>query len=316
MKTKRIIDMEYQITKQWQDRTVKDYLYTVVGVSRSVLTHLKKKENGILLNGKRVTVRAVLKENDCLTLGMDDRDDERTENIIPSDMPLCIAYEDEHLFVINKAPNMPTHPTHGHYEDTLANALAGHVLKNGREPMVFRAVNRLDRDTSGLVIVAKHKLAAARLAQFLQTGRIQKQYIAVLCGSVEEDEGKIDRPICRVSDSIITRRCCEQGQGDDALTRYRVLCRNGDHTVVLASPITGRTHQLRVHFASIGHPIMGDTLYGSPSPEIDRQALHAVRLCFPHPVTEKMLDVRCELPEDMRKWQKEIEFEIEIKKDN
>ena len=316
MRIKRTTDMEYNITKQWQDRTVKDYLYAVVGVSRSVLVHLKKKDNGILLNGKRVTVRAVLKENDILSLAMDDREDERTRSIVARDLPLSIVYEDEHLFIVNKSPNMPTHPTHGHYEDTLANALAGYVLKSGGQPAVFRAVNRLDRDTSGLVIVAKHKLAAARLSQFLQTGRIQKQYIAVLCGAVEEDEGQIDRPICRTADSIITRRCCEEGQGDAALTRYKVLCRSGDHSVVLASPITGRTHQLRVHFASIGHPIVGDTLYGSASDVIGRQALHAVRLCLPHPVTEEMMDVRCELPEDMKEWQKEIEIEIENEKNH
>ncbi len=303
--------MEYKITKEWQDRTVKDYLYAVVGVSRSVLTCLKKKEDGILLNGRRVTVRAVLKEDDLLTLGIDDKEDARKENIVPCDLPLAIVYEDDYLFVVNKPPNMPTHPTHGHYEDTLANAIMGYVTKNGGDPMVFRAVNRLDRDTSGLVIVAKNKLVAAKMAQLLQTGRIEKQYVAVLCGSLEEDKGKIDRPICRVAESIIIRRCCEKGQGDEALTRYRVLYRNKDHTIVLASPITGRTHQLRVHFASLGHPIVGDTLYGQACDEINRQALHAVRLCFPHPITEGMLDVRCQLPEDMEKWQKEIEFEIE-----
>ena len=303
--------MEYRITKEWQDRTVKDYLYAVVGVSRSVLSCLKKKEDGILLNGKRVTVRATLGENDLLVLGMDDREDVRKENIVPCDLPMTIVYEDAHLFVVNKPPNMPTHPTHGHYYDTLANAIMGYLIKNGGDAMVFRAVNRLDRDTSGLVIVAKNKLAAAKVAQLLQTGQIEKQYIAVLCGRVEEDEGEIDRPIRRVAESIITRCCCEPGQGDSALTRYKVLCRKEDHTVVLAAPITGRTHQLRVHFASLGHPIVGDTLYGQADVRIDRQALHAVRLCFPHPITEKMLDIRCQLPDDMQMWQKEIEFEIE-----
>ena len=297
--------MEYRIEQEWQGRTVKDYLYGVVGVSRSVLTHLKKKEDGILLNGKRVTVRAVLKEGDSLCIALSDTGDLRCEKILPVDLPVHIVYEDDSFLVANKSANMPTHPTHGHYEDTLANALSFYMQKKGNTHFVFRAVNRLDRDTSGLVIVAKDQLSCAKRSAALQDGKIQKTSLALLDGVLEADEGLIDRPIRRVSDSIITRECCETGQGAQALTRYRVLARYEGYTLVCASPITGRTHQLRVHFASIGHPILGDTLYGSADDRIGRQALHAGLLCFPHPSESRMIRVFCAPPDDMMKWIKE-----------
>lgn len=305
------MNMEYVITAAWKGRTVKDYLYTVVGVSRSVLTRLKKKENGILLNGYHVTVRAVLAEGDVISLSLGDAEDERSEKILPRQLPLHIVYEDADLLVLNKEPDMPTHPTHGHYEDTLANAVAYYMQESGSD-FVFRAVNRLDRDTSGLVLVAKSQLSCAKLSRSLQQHSIDKKYFALLCGSLNTDRGEIDSPIRRVSDSIITRECCEKGQGDPALTRYTVLARYDGYTLVCATPVTGRTHQLRVHFASIGHPIVGDDLYGSASPMIGRQALHAAYLSFPHPADGKTVTVFCNPPKDMLNWMKEYDIhEIE-----
>ena len=292
--------MEYYITENWADRTVKDYLYTEVGVSRSVLIRLKKREDGILLNGSHVTVRAILKAGDCLRIAIDDTNDERIGKIPPVDLPLSIAYEDEELLVLNKPYGMPTHPTHGHYEDTLANAVVYYMHKQGVMDFVFRAVNRLDRDTSGLVIVCKNQLSCAKLSASLRQGKIVKKYLALLCGIVKEECGSIDRPIRRAAESIIIRECCEKGQGDEALTLYRVLARYKEHTLVCASPITGRTHQLRVHFASMGHPILGDDLYGSPSHRISRQALHAVYLSFPHPTTKEQMSILCPVPTDVQ----------------
>ncbi|MBE6638003.1 MAG: RluA family pseudouridine synthase [Ruminococcaceae bacterium] len=302
--------MEFKIEKEWDQRTVKEFLYGKVGVSRAVLTRLKQNERGILLCGKRVTVRAVLKENDILSLELSDTADGRVSMIPPRDLPLSVVYEDDFLLVVNKAPGMPTHPTRGHYEDTLANALAAYQTKNNEKGGVFRAVNRLDRDTSGLVLIAKDQLSAAKLGRSLQEGRIEKTYLALLSGCVAEPEGKIEVPICRVSESIITRRCCEKGQGDDALTLYRVLCRYRDYTLVQARPITGRTHQLRVHFAHIGHPILGDTLYGKEDCRMARQALHANSLSFPHPTDDKTLRVTCPVPADMLELIKEGNYEI------
>lgn len=299
--------MEYRIDIQWQDRTIKEYLYTVVGVSRSVLTRLKKREDGILLNGQHVTVRAQLNAGDILSLAMDDVGDSRAELILPRKLPFTVVYEDDYILVAGKGAFMPTHPTHGHYEDTLANALMYYMQEKGVSDFVFRAVNRLDRDTSGLVVIAKDQLSCAKLSKSLQEGKIEKTYLALLDGRVEGDGGLIDKPICRVSDSIITRRCCNEGEGASALTRYFVLQRCENYTIVAARPITGRTHQLRVHFASIGHPILGDTLYGKASDVLNRQALHAVSLHFPHPREEKKISVVCKPPEDMLAFIKEYE---------
>ena len=203
---------------------------------------------------------------------------------------------------------MPTHPTHGHYEDTLANAVMFYMQKNGNPDFVFRSVNRLDRDTSGLVIIAKSQLSCAKLSRVLQEGKINKTYLALLEGSPEADEGVIEKPIRRAGDSIITRECCEEGQGAYARTVYRVLKRYDGYTLVSAQPITGRTHQLRVHFSSIGHPIVGDTLYGSASEMLDRQALHAAMLVFPHPMEDRMIRLLCPPPNDMFKWIKEYQI--------
>lgn len=300
--------MEYLITAAWKGRTVKDYLYTVVGVSRSVLIRLKKKEDGIMLNGSHVTVRAVLAEGDLLQLSIYDEAELDAEKIVPRNLPFEIVYEDEWLIVANKPANMPTHPTHGHYEDTLANAVAFYMQKKGVCNFVFRAVNRLDRDTSGLVIIAKNQLSCAKLGASLQEGKIVKNYLALLNGFPMDDNGLINKPIRRTSDSIITRQCCEDGEGASALTKYRVLKRYDGYSLVLASPITGRTHQLRVHFSFIGCPILGDTLYGDASEGMGRQALHAVGLRFPHPMEEREVSVSCLPPEDMLKWIKEYDF--------
>ena len=274
-------------------------------MSRSVLIRLKKREDGILLNGKHVTVRAILKTGDVLKIALDDANDERRENILPVALPIDIVYEDDYIIVLNKPYNMPTHPTHGHYEDTLANAVTYYMHQKGVHDFIFRAVNRLDRDTSGLVIVAKSQLSCAKLSALLQKGMVEKKYFALLDGVLLKGEGKIDCPIRRMGESIIKRQCCEKGQGDEALTIYRVLKNYNSYTFVCASPITGRTHQLRVHFESIGHPIVGDTLYGSASEMIKRQALHAVYLRFPHPMKEEYVSVFCNPPEDIMKWIKE-----------
>ena len=301
--------MEYTVDAAFHGKTVKEFVYTRVGVSRSVLTSLKKKENGILLNGVKVTVRALLRENDRLTLAIDDDGDERTEKILPVRLPLAIVYEDDQLLVANKPSDMPTHPTRGHYEDTLANAVTYYMQEKGSKNFVFRAVNRLDRDTSGLVLMAKNQLACAKLSELLQSGGIEKTYLALLCGNLTRDEGRIEKPIRRTEKSIITRECCEQGQGAYALTHYRVLARYDGYTLVCARPITGRTHQLRVHFANIGHPILGDTLYGSADPAMERQALHAVMLRFTHPYTGEEMKIAAMPPRDMLKHLKEFNLE-------
>ena len=280
-------EMHYLIENHWEGRIVKEYLFGALSLSRAQVTALKKKEEGILLNGAHVTVRAVLKANDILSLALEDEQD--AENLVPFDVPLQILYEDEDLVCVNKPDNMPTHPSHGHFDDTLANALAAYYQKQGR-PFVFRAVNRLDRDTTGVVLVAKNKRCAAALSAQIMSRTIEKEYLALLEGMIEQDEGEIDRRILRVADSLIMRRT-DDVEGEEALTSFRVLERRAGTTLVSAFPHTGRTHQLRVHFAYLGHPICGDSLYGRANEHLNGQALHAYRLCFTHPISGERLIV-------------------------
>ena len=210
-----------------------------------------------------------------------------------------IDYEDEELVVPSKPANMPTHPSHDHYDDTVANALCYRYERMG-VPFCFRPINRLDRDTSGLLLIARGQIAADRLNRAMREGRIRKSYLAILEGAPDPAEGEIETHLCRTEASIIVRRVCTPEEGGDyALTRYRTLAVSNGYALVEASPITGRTHQLRVHFAHIGHPIVGDDMYGHAHPDMPRQALHAHTLVFPHPDDDRLISACAPLPADM-----------------
>ena len=297
------------ISEIWNEKTVSDFLKGV-GYSHKAISRLKRLEQGILLNGSRVTVRAVLHTGDCLSLETEDRADEQNPYLEPVQLPLSILYEDEQILVVNKPPFMPTHPSMGHTGDTLANAVAFYLYSEDR-PFVFRAVNRLDRDTSGTVLLCKDRYVAATLAGAMGEGKIHKTYLALLCGELAENSGEINAAIRRKEASIITREAIAADTSpmpegaQPALTRYEVVKRYQGYTLVRAYPETGRTHQLRVHFAYVGHPIVGDTLYGSPHPALSRQALHAESLTFPYPSDEPMT-VTAPLPEDFQLFCKEL----------
>ena len=284
--------------KHLDGATVLDVIKKELGLSGSTLRHLKFLEDGIMLNGERVTVRRPVHEGDLLSLATDDA--EPQENLLPVDLPLSVVYEDADVVVPDKPADMPTHPSHNHHGDTVANALAFRYREMGI-PFVFRPVNRLDRNTSGLLLIARNRPAAATLSAAMREGRIQKQYLAVLDGIPASTEGIIETYIRRTAESIIVRENCAEGEGGDrAVTHYRVLAAENGHAVVLASPITGRTHQLRVHFAGLGCPIVGDDMYGTPSPHIGRHALHAYRLTFPKPSDGEPITLCAPLHDDMR----------------
>ncbi len=267
-------------------------------LSSAHLKRLKFTDGGISVNGKHVTVRYILKKGDILSLATDDT--ESPLHITPCDLPLDIAYEDGDCVIPSKPANMPTHPSRDHYNDTVANALAFRYKELGI-PFVFRPVNRLDRNTSGLLIIAKNRIAAGKLSAAMADGKIKKTYLAILSGILPEKEGKIETNLRRTSGSIIVREVCGEDEGGDyALTKYRVLLEKDGHSLVAASPITGRTHQLRVHFASLGCPILGDDLYGELSPLIDRQALHSALVSFPKPDGGEMISVTAPPPDDMQ----------------
>lgn len=267
-------------------------------ISTGHLKHLKFMDGGILVNGDHATVRRVLKRGDVLYLATEDRPDDG--NVEPCYNPLDVAYEDGDCVVPSKSADMPTHPSHGHYLDTVANALAFRAGERG-EPFVFRPVNRLDRNTSGLLLVAKNRIAAGILSAQMSRGEIKKTYIALLCGELPRAEGFVESYMRRTAESIIVREnCSAEGGGDYALTRYKVLLTANGYTLAAASPITGRTHQLRVHFSGLGAPLLGDEMYGEPSELMGRHALHSTLLSFLRVSDGERITVTSPLPEDMR----------------
>ena len=251
------------------------------------------------MNGEWVTVRHVLRAGEVLSLAVEDRPDDVSPYLIPAELPLEILYEDSWITAVNKPPDMPSHPSQGHHLDTVANALAWRYRE---KVYVFRPVNRLDRDTSGCMLTSNTKDASYKMYAAMTSGRIRKEYLAVLDGVPAEEEGEIRSFLRRKPDSVIEREECSPDAPDakEALTRYRILGEAEGRALALASPVTGRTHQLRVQFAGIGCPITGDSLYGSASPLIPRHALHSVRTAFPHPMTGEETVLTAPLPEDMR----------------
>lgn len=290
--------LRFVAEKEHDGMTVLEVLRGIIGLSYGMIRHIKYLDDGIMLNGERVTVRAKLSVGDLLELHTEDR---VGSSIIPRDLPIKLLYEDSELIVPDKPPFMPTHPSHDHWDDTLANALAYRYAEQGIS-FVFRPINRLDRNTSGLLLIAKNRISASKLSKSMNRGEIRKEYIAVLDGVLESDEGEIETYMRRSAESIIVREVCGHEEGADyALTKYRVLMRSENTTVVAAEPITGRTHQIRVHFASLGCPLVGDELYGRESDEISRHALHSSRLSFIHPVSNEKMSFEAPLHEDMRR---------------
>ena len=288
-----------QFENKFVGLTIKEILADELGFSKRAITSLKNRPDGILLNGEHATVRERIKENDILTINCDD-DGDNSERLVPSSSLPEIIYEDEDIIAVNKPPYMPTHQSQGHFYDTLANSLAYYFKLQGR-PFVFRSVNRLDRNTSGIVLVAKNRLASSKLSHQMKNDKISKSYIAILQGELDKDEDIIETHIRRKEKSIILRQVCEACEDSKlAITSYRVLARTNGLTLVLATPITGRTHQLRVHFAHLGAQILGDDLYGNPSNLIDRHALHAQTLCFEHPTSNEKKELFAPLPQDMQ----------------
>ncbi len=277
----RIINFE--IDEQNDSVQIRNFLREF-GVSASLLTRLKKTESGITKNG--VFARAIdyLHKGDTLTI----RIESRGHMPNPVKMDIDILYEDEDIIVLNKPPLLPVHQSLNHQGDTLSNFVAYHI----DDDTAFRAVFRLDRDTSGLVLVAKHELAASKLA-----GKIEKDYYAVVSGIIDKS-GTVDAPIARCGESIIKRRVDEKGER--AVTHYQPISTKNGSTLLKLRLETGRTHQIRVHMASIGHPLLGDDLYGGDTSIITRQALHCRDIYFTHPITNEKMHISCDFPDDIK----------------
>ncbi|KQL43829.1 pseudouridine synthase [Brevibacillus choshinensis] len=272
--------------------TVRDVLQKRYGVSRRLLIRAKFK-GLITRNGQLVFVNEKLQAGDEIAVMVSE---DAEETVAPEDMPLTIRYEDDDLMVIAKPSGLVVHPTGNHAGGTLANGVIAYWQKRG-EHRRFRAVNRLDKDTSGLLIVAKNQWAHEQFSRMQQERTLHRIYQAIAEGVVESDEGKIDAPIGLAEDSFITRQVRPDGQ--TAVTHFRVLDRGNGMSHLELKLDTGRTHQIRVHMSSLGHPLAGDDLYGGSREYIGRQALHASRLSFIHPRSGISMELTEPLPADM-----------------
>lgn len=267
-----------------RDTTLEDFLRKDAGVSKRMISRLKRTENGITRNGELVRTIDKVYSGDEIVLKYED-----TKLLEPNgNLDVKIAFENENLIVFDKPVGMPVHPSIKHQGDTLGNFFA-HKYPD----LTFRPVNRLDRDTSGLCIVAKNAFSAAALQS-----DIEKIYYAVVSGNVT-GEGTIDAPIAREQESIIKRVVREDGQR--AVTHYKALSSNEKYSLLEIHLETGRTHQIRVHFAYIGHPLAGDDLYGGSREDIDCQALHCGCLTFREPVTDELITIKSDIREDMER---------------
>ena len=219
-------------------------------------------------------------------------------NFPPENIPIDIVYEDDDLMVINKQPGIVVHPTKGHPAGTIANALSNYMEQSG-DIFKIRFVNRLDRDTSGLLLVAKNAYCQNHITDQMRKDLIHKRYIAIVRGTMDSESGTIDLPIGRPDPEDIRRGVIADGA--PSVTHYQVLEHLKDHTLVELLLETGRTHQIRVHLSHIGHPVAGDTLYGEEDAGlIGRQALHAAGLSLIHPITKEPVEFEAPLPDDMR----------------
>ena len=284
----------YIIEEQFQNCPISFYLKEK-DYPHAVLVHLKKTTESILLNGKWEYVNTRLSTGDTLTIKL--IENESSKNIPPVYHPLEIVYEDEDILVVNKPWNMPVHPSLNHYEHTLANAVC-YYYENQGIPYTFRCVNRLDKNTSGLTILAKHMLSSAILSQHVADRRISREYLAIVCGETEAS-CTIDAPIGRKDTSAIERQI-DYEHGDRAITHFKRIDAKNGYSLLSLKLETGRTHQIRVHMASIGHPLIGDFLYNEGSNEIERQALHSHQLIFTHPITGQVLSFTAPMPSDMQ----------------
>lgn len=283
----------YQITENEQDTTVLDFLRKK-GFSRHILSSMKADKEALTRNGQRIGGREQLLAGDHFRVRLLETVD--SDGIIPVSMPLSILYEDEDILVINKPADMPVHPSIGNYTNTLANGVAAYLdAKDEHSP--FRCINRLDRDTSGALILAKNAFSAAVLSTQMRNRQIRRTYLAVVEG-ITPPNGTISAPISRVDDSVIERHV-DFLRGEPAVTHYERLEVKNEHSLLEIHLETGRTHQIRVHMGYIGHPLPADYLYHPVYDCFKRQPLHSLQLEFRHPVTDKPMCLLAPVSEDM-----------------
>ena len=275
-----------------RDLKIKDLLLDDLNFSVRSISKMKRDKN-IYKNGQVAKPTSMAKTGDIIEIEIK----EEKAGFVGQDLGVAIVYEDQDLIVADKPSFMVVHPTKSHFEGTLANAISYHIDRTGEDCRI-RFVNRLDMNTSGLVVIAKNSYAHHRLSLDMGQDRVHKEYLAIVEGIVEKDSGTLDFPIYREAEDSISRIVDPRGQR--SITHFRVLQRLDGASLVSLRLETGRTHQIRVHLSHIGHPIIGDDLYGRPDTSlIDRQALHAYKLTFDQPRLGDKIDLRAGLPLDM-----------------
>ena len=291
--------LSYKIKQEDVDRTVgglvnfllKDCLHlTGREVSRA-----KFLPNGIMADVVQVTVKQRIKAGQTLTVCLEDTDGKESR-VAPREGPIQIVYEDEDIVFVNKPAGVVVHPSHGHFYDSIANFLAYHYEQLGQD-VICRVIGRLDKDTSGVLLFAKNQAAAARMTAQKQNGESSRTYLALVSGHMPKQSGEIDAPLERMPDDLMLQRVSESGLS--AYTTYEVVQEFEEYSLLSVKISTGRTHQIRVHMASIGHPLLGDVLYGKPDARIARAALHSSEVTCRQPFTGETIQIQVPLPEDM-----------------
>lgn len=282
--------LEYTVPPEGEGKRVRAVLQGALGLSAGLVTRLKHRPGSVRINGCGARTIDLLHAGDRLSV---DVGDAKESAFVPAGPRLDVAWEDEDIIIINKPAGMATHGRSDRREPTVGAMVAAYLGTSAP----FHPVNRLDRGTTGLMCAAKTGYMHERLRRILHTDAFRREYLAICTGVPPEAEGKIDAPIARYNEE---KRFCVREDGAPSLTRYKVLLTWEGRSLLRVRPETGRTHQIRVHMASIGCPLLGDRLYGRLSRELDRPALHSAALTLIHPLTGETVSVRAPLPEDMR----------------
>ncbi len=293
----------YKVGKEGQDVKIRDYMKENLNLSGRFIRG-SAMDRRLRVNGKEVKLNYKLQEDDVIEVTVNA---EESQNIEGEDLNIKVIYEDDDLLIVDKPPFMVVHPTKSHPMGTLANGVIHHFRSNNDNSIV-RLVSRLDRDTSGLIMIAKNQFSHMNLAKSMEKNLIKKSYLAIIHGNLENQEGTIDLPIGRSTDETIKRAVLEDGQR--SITHYKIKESYKEGTLVELVLETGRTHQIRVHLSYVGCPIYGEQLYSDFNDEelISRQALHAYALTLPHPRSGEILNFESTLPEDMTKLIHNLQF--------
>lgn len=285
-----------KVENAFSGKPLLNFLKYKMKISASLIKKAKRTENGITVNGKLTFVNKMVSENDIVEV-LIETENEKSENIPLCDIPLNIVYEDENMLVIDKQGGVPTHPSLNNYDVSIAGAVMNYYHKQGLN-FVFRSVNRLDKGTSGLMIIAKNPHFHELLKGALHTGKFEREYLAVVCGEVKTG-GTVDAPIYREDNSIIKRTV--DNRGVKAVTHYKIVENFVDKTLISLRLETGRTHQIRVHMQYIGHCLYGDFLYGKEVKNLNRPALHSHKITLENPISKEVMEFISPLPCDIER---------------